>query len=243
MQCEPLLSYPCMIRLAEDTALLKWVDDPGTFILRLVAAVGTGIGAFLLYNQVRQAERLETFRRNQKHKAQRALMPLRLSELTRYVEKSTNAVETGILRFESVKKSRTALLNSYEIPILSLELIEFFSNYIEFAPNNTVLIERMIGIIQYQDSRISGLSDREESRSTIIYNLYSYYLEYCILQCMINYMYDYARGRSDEFPCSVAWTDVIKNINFRNICAVHRDEIVKSAQRISEVQGEHVRLH
>lgn len=228
--------------MAENTILLTWVDDPGTFILGCIAAVGTNIGAVLLYNQWRQADRLETFRSHQKHKAQRALMPLRPSEINRYVEKSMNAIEAAILQFDAAKIQRGAPLKSYDIPILEDGPIIFFSDYIEFSPNNTLLIEKMISMIQYQNARLSVLTDKKETRLIILSNLY-YYIEYCILQSIINSMYDYGRGRSDDFPCCVSWDIVMKNISFRDINGKHRDEILKSAQRISKKQGENVDLH
>lgn len=240
IKCTPLFSYECISKLIEDTVLLRWVDDPGTFILGCIAAISTGIGAILLYNQVRQADRLEDFRRLQKHKAQRALMPLRLSDTSRYVEKSIRSVEIAILRYEAARISRTALLDDREIPILPDEPINFFSDFIEYAQVKTTLIENMISMIQYQSSRIAELSDRQKSRSIVIYNLYSYYIEYCIIHCIINSMYNYGRGRDENMPTSISWESVIKNISFRSISGDHLDNILSSAYRISESQGENV---
>jgi len=167
------------------------------------------------------AERLERNRRERKHAAVRAVLPLALSQVIAYAEKSAQSLNRlselcgrgGTLPFG------TALAMIVEP--LPVETLKTLTDFIEYTDGELGVLESTVAWIQIHDARVRSIveSNNDPSLTRIVVQLE---LENSIIDAASIYagaaaFFNYARRREANWPRSLSWDGVfgaLRNMRF-----------------------------
>jgi hypothetical protein len=191
----------------------------------LAAAGVASVAAYIAFQNttrsLRHAERLENNRRNQKHSAVRAILPLALSQVLAYAERSARALSELVGRCEDdILPAMTAPENLVE-PLPS-ETLKALADFIEYSDKaNVTVLEATIALIQIHDSRLRGLvednRDPSETRIVVLTEIENRIIDAASIYAGAASIFDYARRRSQDLPTTMTWDSVaraLRNMRF-----------------------------
>lgn len=217
-------------------SFLAWLQKWQTLSAAGVASVAAYIAFQNTTRSLRHAERLENNRRNRKHSAVRAILPLALSQILAYAERSARALIELVAKCEDqILPTKTASENLVE-PLPS-ETLKALADFIEYSDKaNVRVLEATIACIQIHDSRLRGLAEdnRDPSETHIVLRTE---IENRIIDAASIYagaacIFDYARRRSEDLPTTVTWDSVARALrNMRFWDEEHPQLYAKLAQR------------
>ncbi|HUD85501.1 MAG TPA: hypothetical protein VMR17_03560, partial [Xanthobacteraceae bacterium] len=120
-------------------SFVAWLQRWQTLAAAGVASVAAYIAFQNTTRSLRQAERLENNRRNRKHAAVRAVLPLALSQVSAYAERSARALNELVGQCEDeALPARTAQENL--VGPLPSETLEALADFIEYSDTANVTV-------------------------------------------------------------------------------------------------------
>lgn len=201
--------------------VVGWLHDWQTLVAATVASIAAYIAFQNTSRSLTHNEELERRRRSRKHAALRAMLPLALSAVTDYAERSARALD-GLLP-KCVDGALPKGLASKDLaqPLPS-DALRALADFIEYSDDVDVsILEATVAWVQIHDSRIRGLvkDNHDPLGSTLVLAVG---IEGSIIDSASIYggasrVYDYARRRSDQIPNSLSWDEVIgalQNLRF-----------------------------
>lgn len=195
---------------------LAWLKDWQPLVAAAVAFTGASIAAYVAYNNTKKtlqhSEKLEQQRRQRKHAATRAVLPLALAQLTDYAEQSAFLLRGLLGKFEK-EVLPSGAISEGAVPRLPSETIKSISEFIEFSDSvDTRVLENTIAWVQIHDSRIRGMvkddSHSSSKRLTLKINVEEYILDAATIYAGAVAVYNYSRRRQDGIPSTIGWGDV-----------------------------------
>jgi len=184
-----------------------------TLIGASVAVAAACIAYWNTTRSLRQAAELEQHRRQRKHEALRAVLPLALSELLDYAQRSAHALDGLLSRCQGQALQRmTASADlAQPLPEAALKMLEEFIEYSDTV-DVTVLLET-IAWVQIFDDRVQSLvaANRNPSSTRIIVQIEieGYVIDAASIYAGAVSIFDYARRRSQQLPGDLSWQAVI----------------------------------
>lgn len=200
---------------------IGWLKDWQTLTAATVALIAAFIAFQNTSRSLRHSERLETHRRNRKHAAIRAVLPLALTQISDYAERSARALDSLVKK--CVEELLPPMAASEDIiSKLPAETLKTLSEFIEYSDRvSTTLIEETVSRIQIQDSRLRSLLDdnRDPSEPRLILKneIQGYIIDAASIYAGAAAAYNYARRWRDQLPPAILWEAVrgaLRNMRF-----------------------------
>lgn len=192
---------------------LDFIENWQTLIAGFLA-LGAGIyGARVLNKQITLSEKQEAARTKAREDAARVVLPLTLSTIIEYAQKSSHflyryykAIEDNVVP-ESVRNVTPPSVP--EMAISSLQtVVETTTN-----PEISRVVSKLVGRVQIQSARIRDtIHSPEMARDDGLWivtaeNVASYVVDTAIIYAFASSLFDYARFKS-ESPKETTWDDV-----------------------------------
>jgi len=188
-----------------------WLQHWQTLAAAFVASCAAYIAFRNTSRTLSHAEKLERNRRDKKHAALRAVLPLALAQINAYSEQSAKSLcklaEGCIgeaLPFASAPQDLAKPLPT--------ETLKTLADFIEYSDALDVgVIESMVATIQIHDSRIRGMvADNHESPDHLILKIEieGRVIDAACIYAGADSAFDYARRRESFLPDSVSWEAV-----------------------------------
>jgi hypothetical protein len=205
--CLPLIYLP--------NASSTWIETAQrwqTLIASCVAIVAAIIAWTNTSRTLKANSKLELQRRQQKHRALRAVLPLSLSEISLYCSRTAHVLET--LWGECIDE---ALPKKAEIkptfPPLPTETVRAFVDFIEYSDElETSLFRTMLARLQVSRARNREIETffESEDRHMIILenNIEEYILDAAAIYAASAAAFDYGREKTHSLPSEITWDRV-----------------------------------
>jgi hypothetical protein len=220
-------AYGNLFGLEHTFDLQKWQALVGAAVALLAAVI-----AFLnTTRSLSHAKQLEDRRRGRKHAAVRATLPLALSQVLDYANRSAHSLNDLIASCRNNVLPPMTAPTSLVQPIPT-ETLPSLAEFIEYSDTLDVgIVEGTIALIQIHDARVRALveANRDPSRIAIVRQEE---IEGRIVNAASIYagaaaVFDYARRRADDLPRDITWDAV------RACAAKH----VVLGRRVSSTRG------
>lgn len=229
-----------------------WFVKWQTLVAAIVASIVASIAAYVAFRNTTRSlehnEKLERRRRSRKHAALRAVLPLALSQVSDYAERSAHALN------ELANQCADETLPTITVPEnlaqpLPSDTLKTLADFIEYSDTVDVsVLEATVAWIQIHDSRIRGLikANRDPSGTQLVLRMQ---IEGVIIDAASIYagaaaFFEYARRRQSQLPHTILWEAVIgalRNMRFYDNEYPRLHEIVK--RRENQSAGPFERLH
>lgn len=182
-----------------------------TLIGASVALLAATIAWINASRQIRHVAELEVKRRSRKQMALRAVLPLGLSAISEYAEKTSGALNS--LRMQCVEGALPDEVEIVKFPNVPSDTIETMAEFIEFSDDlNVRLFEKLLARIQVQSARISDLASRlgaKSGRGVIQrHSIEGYIIDAASIYAGAAAAYDYARQETEKLPSDITWDSV-----------------------------------
>ncbi len=191
----------------------KWLHGWQTLIAAVVAAVAVIVAFKNTDRSLAHAESLETNRRRRKHAAVRAVLPLALSQVIAYAERSARSLNDLVSKCAGETLPAGVTTESLIEPLPS-ETLKSLADFIEFTDTTSVeVLESTFAWIQIFDSRMRALAQHNNDPAktwvvvrTEIENLI---VDAATIYAGVASAFDYARRRQAQMPTELLWDAVI----------------------------------
>lgn len=189
----------------------KWINDWQNLIAAIIAIIAAGLAYRNATQQLIQNDRQERNRRSRKHASVRAMLPLALSQIMEYGQRSASALLDLTAQVQGPGFPRGSLTN--QIPQqLPTETLAVLAEFIEYSDDiDASLAETMVAWIQIHDARVRGLvRDNDQAGTGIVTRIA---IEGSVIDAASIYaaaaaLFDYSRRRTSHPPTHVSWNDV-----------------------------------
>jgi hypothetical protein len=152
-----------------------WLQQWQTLFAATVALFASGVAFHNTTRSLRQSVEQETGRRKRKHAALRAVLPLALSQVLHYAERSARALDQLAVQCQGRKFECLPRLCASEslIQPLPSDTLETLADFIEYSDSlNVVVLEDMVAWIQIHDARVRRIeSNRGQSSPQLVVRL------------------------------------------------------------------------
>jgi hypothetical protein len=191
---------------------VAWLQSWQTLASALVASLAAVIAFRNTSRSLEHAEALERRRRDRKHAAVRAVLPLALSQVSEYAERSARLLDELVNKcVDEALPARSA--SSSLIEPLPSETLKTLAEFIEYSDRvNVDLIEAIVAAIQIHDARTRGIvEDNNEpsgGRTVTKFELEGRIVDAAAIYAAVGAVYDYARRRKDAVPHTITWDAV-----------------------------------
>jgi len=182
----------------------------------LLAATVASIAAYVAFQNTSRslthAESLEANRRQRKHAALRAVLPLVLSQVNAYAERSAGILNQFLTEcLGPLLPSGTA--TSAHIESLPSETLKTLAEFIEYTDTGDVgVLESTVAWIQIHDARMRQLvlNNNDPSQSHIVTktDIWNQMVDAASIYAGASSFFNYARRRDSNFPVTVSWDQV-----------------------------------
>jgi hypothetical protein len=191
----------------------KWLQGWQTLIAAVVAAVAVIVAFKNTDRSLAHAESLETNRRRRKHAAVRAVLPLALSQVIAYADRSARALNDLVSKCEGETLPVGVAVESLVGPLPS-ETLKSLADFIEYTDTTSVeVLESTVGWIQIFDSRMRALvqhnNDPAETWAVVRTEIEGLIVDAATIYAGAASAFDYARRRRGEMPTELSWDAVI----------------------------------
>jgi hypothetical protein len=195
--------------------LQQWQTLVGAMV-----AIGAAIIAFANTTRtLRKTKQLEYDRRNRRHSALRAMLPLALAKVSDYAQQSAYALNELVNRCDTNEALPAGRISRSFIQPLPSDTLKALADFIEYSDRiDSSIIESTVAWIQIHDSRLHDLLKRNsEAGGVVRSHLESRIIDAAAIYAGAGAVYDYARRRQTELPHTITWEAVraaLRNMNF-----------------------------
>lgn len=209
----------------------RWQSLIGGFL----AIGGAFIGGAFIMRQIRSADRHVADQLGRRNDADRAMLPLALSELSRYSRSCAGILVTlirGAPAIDAELAAQTAL-----IPAVPADAVRIIRDFIESTadPSLRARFSYLLNKLQVQSARLLGLPD--EGRHSLI-NLKDYLLDAAEIYAICSSMFDFARRETETVPERLSGEDVMSALNLVGARGANFDDVRAAAQRRADRNSE-----
>lgn len=199
----------------------KWLQGWQTLVAAVVAAVAVVVAFKNTDRSLAHAGTLETNRRRRKHAAVRAVLPLALSQVIAYVERSARALNDLVSKCEGETLPAGVVAESLVQPLPS-ETLKSLADFIEYADTTSVeVLKSTLAWIQIFNSRVRALvqhnNDPAKTWVVVRTELEGLIVDAATIYAGVASAFDYARRRRGQMPTELSWDAVIgalRNMRF-----------------------------
>ncbi len=199
----------------------KWLQSWQTLAAAGVASFAAYIAFRNTTRTLCHAERLETNRRSRKHAAVRAVLPVALSQVLGYAERSARALTVLAGRCQNEALEPIIASDAIVEPFPD-ETLKTLAEFIEYSDSvDVTVLESTVAWIQIHDARLRGIvqDNRDLQHRHVIMRTE---IEGRIIDAATIYagaaaFFEYARRRAAAPPVVVTWDDVtraLRNMRF-----------------------------
>jgi hypothetical protein len=201
------------------SGVARWIKDWQPSIAAVIAISAAALAYRGATRQLAQNERLERKRRSRKHASVRAMLPLALSRVSEYAEKSVIALNNLIPLCQGESLPHNSPMNDLPQP-LPQETLEVFAEFIEYSDDiDASLVETMVAWIQIHNSRVRGLirNNQDPAGEVMVLrtNIEGSIIDAASIYAAAAALFEYGRRRGRQPPTNVTWDDVRRA--FRNM--------------------------
>lgn len=185
----------------------RWQDLIGGFL----AIGGAFIGGAFIMRQIRSADRHVEEQLVRRNDADRAMLPLALSEISSY-SKDCAVVLATIIRSGDPVDNAVLAEQAELIPVVPADSVRIVRDFIESTSNPRVRsrFSTLLNKLQVQSARLLGL--QREGRH-IILNLKDYLLDAAEIYGFCSSMFEFARRESETVPDHLTGEEMISALN------------------------------
>jgi len=192
--------------------ITDWINQWQNLIAAVVAVGAAGLAYHGAMQQLRQNDRQERNRRSKKHAAVRAMLPLALSQVTEYAQKSEFALLALLPQCRGQILPPGSLIQGLP-QILPHETLDVLGELVEYSDDVDVsLVETMVAWIQIYDSRVRGLvrdnADPAGEATVFRLNIENYLIDAASIYAAAAALFDYGRRRGSRPPDTITWENV-----------------------------------
>lgn len=212
-------------------AFLSWLQRWQTLVSATIAMIAAALAYYNTTRSIRHARQLDSEKRARKHAALRAVLPLALSDITRYAAATVNELKEMIERCDREalpKNSATSGLSDEAVPSKSLDGLAEFIEYSEAM--DARLIEITLARIQIHQARLQSLLVSDKSAHSVVtrHQLESLVVDAAIIYAGASSFFAYARRAAEHPPMELSWDSVGGALHNMNVWAeayprVHED--------------------
>lgn len=184
----------------------RWQDLIGGFL----AIGGAFIGGAFIMRQVRSADRHVAEQLVRRNDADRAMLPLALSELSRYSSKCSGVLVALIRRHPVAGEALDAQVAL--IPVVPADAVRIIRDFIE-STSDSGLRERfshLLNKLQVQSARLLGFQD---VGSHSLLNLKDYLIDAAEIYALCSSMFDFARREAESIPARPSGDEFVSALN------------------------------
>jgi hypothetical protein len=191
----------------------KWLQGWQTLIAAVVAAVAVIFAFKNTDRSLAHAERLEENRRRRKHAAVRAVLPLALSQVIAYADRSARSLNDLVSKCEGETLPAGVAVESLVEPLPS-ETLKSLADFIEYTDTTSVeVLESTVAWIQIFDSRMRALvqhnNDPAKTWVVVRTEIEGLIVDAATIYAGVASGFDYARRRRAQMPTELSWDGVI----------------------------------
>ena len=184
-----------------------------TLIAAVVAAVAVIVAFKNTDRSLAHAERLEANRRRRKHAAVRAVLPLALSQVIAYAERSAWALNDLVSKCKGETLPSGVVPESLIEPLPS-ETLKSLADFIEYTDATSVeVLESTVAWIQIFDSRMRALAqhNNDPAKTWVVVRteIEGLIVDAATIHAGAASAFDYARRRRAQMPTGLLWVAVI----------------------------------
>ena len=164
---------------------------------------------------LRQSDKQEASRRKRKHAALRAVLPLALSQIGDYAEKSARALHELGLQCQGQQFERLPRMaaSANLVQPLPADTLKALSDFIEYSDGmDVVVLEDTVAWIQIHNSRVRHIveSNRDQSGTRVVTRLEitASVIDAAVIYASSGAMMQYSRRQRECLPLVVSWARV-----------------------------------
>jgi hypothetical protein len=190
--------------------LLKWETLVGATVASIVASTAAYIALLNTRNLIRNAQDLENRRRERKHVAIRATLPLALAQVINYAQRTARALDALVQNCEGDALPQAIVPENF-IQQLPSETLQTLSEFIEYADNiDANIVEELVSWIQIHNSRLHDIVERnlDPLRIVLRTELMARIIDAAKIYSAAASIFAYARRQQRFLPHSVPWEEV-----------------------------------
>lgn len=199
----------------------KWLQGWQTLLAATVALGAASVAYWNTQRTLAHSESLEAHRRERKHTALRAVLPLALAEIGSYADQTARNLLALIVQCREETLPPDSVGDDF-VPALPSDTLKSLADFIEFSDSvNIDVLASTVAVVQIHHSRLLGLrlDNHAPLRSRIITrsNLEESIVDAAIIQAGAASAFNYARRRRAEMPDALLWDDVtraLRNMGF-----------------------------
>lgn len=197
----------------------RWLYDWQTLVGAILAIVAAIIGSILLRSQLLQAERHESERRERSFAANRAVLPLVLSDVTGFSRKIIS--ELASLYYQI--KNPTSMALQFSTVFVSENTINSLKEFIEntYEKSASDCICEIIREVQILNSRVNDL-DVDQLRASSCHEISEYIIQAGRLYLICGIMFPYSRGEVESLPETTDWEPIRSHLAVQH--NIHEDD-------------------
>ncbi|QWG11034.1 hypothetical protein KMZ29_14730 [Bradyrhizobium sediminis] len=203
----------------------NWLHHWQSLIAATIASTIASIAAYVAFQNTSRslvhAEGMEKNRRERKHAAVRAVLPLALSQVNSYAANSAQSLNELVSKCDGETLPHGTATDSL-IQILAPEALETLTDFIEFTDRGSLeVLEATVAWIQIHESRMRSLVQDNTAPSTsrlVLRNeLEGRIIDSASIYAGASIYYNYARRRETDLPILLTWDkvrDALRNMRF-----------------------------
>jgi hypothetical protein len=226
------------------TGASSWIQHWQTLLAAIVASTIASVAAYVAFQNTSRslahAESLETNRRRRKHAALRAVLPLALSQVIAYADRSARALNELVGKCEGETLPAGVATESLVEPLPS-ETLKSLADFIEYTDTTSVeVIESTVAWIQILDARmrsiVQGNNDPSGTRVIVRTEIEGRIIDAVTIYAGAASAFDYARRRQAHLPTTLLWDAVfgaLRNMRFWDHEYPRLYQIIERHQSIS----------
>lgn len=219
-----------------------WLRKWQTLVAATVALIAACVAFHNTTRSLRQAAGQETSRRKRKHAALRAVLPLALSQVADYAERSARALDQLAIQSQGQQFEQLPRMAAPEnlIQPLPSDTLKALAGFIEYSDTvNVVVLEDTVAWIQIHNSRVRHIvqSNRDQSGTRLVvrHEVMASVIDAAAIYAGASAMMQYSRRQRECLPRIVSWQEVKAGLLSMGIWNDEYDALV--TRREAQVEG------
>jgi hypothetical protein len=194
-------------------AFAQWLYLWQTLAAAAIALFAAGLAFHNTNRTLRQAAEQETVRRERKHAAQRAVLPIGLAQVLDYAQSSARALDQLAIQCEHTHLQQLTQNTAPQILIQRRppETLKTLADFIEYSDTlDVVVLEDTVAWMQIHNSRVRRLVERNRDPTQIVVRteIMGSVVDAAILYAGAAAVMQYSRRQTDQLPQIVSWPEV-----------------------------------